>query len=81
MGNMPQYGHLVHNMTSSTKHLSMLLNHLITSIKHLNDQDQGKPHNPTTTKNLRAKGKYALVWIFYAQQKDESNIINGLSPT
>ena len=31
------------------------------------------------TKDLRIKGKYALVWISDAQQKDESDIINGLS--
>ena len=34
------------------------------------------------TKDLKAKGKYAPMWIFDAQQNDESNIIiNGLSPT
>ena len=32
------------------------------------------------TKDLRIKGKYALVWISDAQQKDESDIINELSP-
>ena len=71
----------IKNITSSTKHLSTSINHLITSIKHLNDQDQEYPHNPTTTKDLRAKGKYAPVWISDAQQNDESNIIKGLFPT
>ena len=35
----------------------------------------------TKIKDLRAKGKYAPVQISNAQQKDESNIIKGLSPT
>ena len=32
------------------------------------------------TKDVRVKGKYSLIWISDAQQNDESDIINRLSP-